>query len=382
MKRLTLGIGLFVLAAALIGCTDKGEPPAKAAIDKQAAANIAAGRVFAERECKGCHGLDGRGAAAAIPHLAGQRERYLLAALKEYKDGKRTHAALREVAANMSDADARNLAAYFASLPPVQIAAAKDARLVTPYEYGKELAAACTKCHGDDGNSRIPGTPSLAGQQPQYLVVAIQEYLNKERKAAPMHALLPGLSKLDKESLALYFASQTPARRAAPPFGDPAAGEPLSAVCGGCHGARGVSTDSSTPSLAGQDPVYLVEAIKAYRTTRKRENMRLYVTGLSDQEIQNIAAFYSVQKSKAAEKGQTLVQELTQKCERCHGAEADVPAMAVPRIKGQDRDYLVMALRAYRDDRRESSVMHKMSLPYSDAIIESLSSIYASQPAK
>jgi cytochrome c553 len=56
--------------------------------------------------------------------------------------------------------------------------------------------------------------------------------------------------------------------------------------------------------------------------------------------------------------------------------------MVVPKIKGQDRDYLVMALRAYRDDRRESSMMHKMSLPYSDSIIESLSSAYAAQPAK
>jgi cytochrome c553 len=377
MKRLTLGI---VLSLALLGCTDKDQPPAKT--EQQAAADVAAGKAFAERECKGCHGLDGRGAASAIPHLAAQRERYLLAALKAYKDGKRTHAALREIAANMSDADARNLAAYYASLPPVLTEAGKDAKLVTPYDHGKTLAAACSKCHSEDGNSRIPGTPSLAGQQPQYLVVAIQEYLNKERKAAPMHALLPGLSKLDQESLALYFASQTPAERAAPSFGDPAAGEPLSAVCGGCHGAHGVSTDTATPSLAGQDARYLVEAIKAYRTTRKREKMRLYVTGLSDKDIRNIAAFYSVQKSKAVEKGQTLVKDLAEKCERCHGATTDIPGMVVPKIKGQDRDYLIMALRAYRDDRRESSMMHKMSLPYSDTIIESLSSAYAGQPAQ
>ncbi len=249
------------------------------------------------------------------------------------------------------------------------------------YEHGKKLAGACAKCHGEDGNSKVAGTPSLAGQQPQYLVIAIQEYLKKERKAAPMHALLPGMTRLDMESLALYFASQPPAERKAPPFGDPKAGEPLTAVCGGCHGANGVSTDTATPSLAGQDARYLVDAVKAYRTTRKRENMRLYVTGLSETDIQNIAAFYSVQKSRPAEKGQTLVKDLTDRCERCHGEGVDNPAVAVPKIRGQDRDYLIMALRAYRDDRRESSVMHKMSLPYSDTIIESLSSVYASQPA-
>jgi len=381
MRRVTLG---SVLSVELLGCGEKqAPPPAKGQVEKQPAADIGAGKAFAERECKGCHGLEGGGAAPAIPHLAAQREAYLLGALKAYKEGKRTHAALREIASHMTDADARNLAAYYASLPPIQPAAARDAKPASPYERGKSLAAHCVKCHNEDGNSKTAGIPNLAGQQPQYLVIAIQEYLKKERKAAPMHALLPGLSRLDMESLALYFSSQTPAERAAPPFGDPKAGEPLSAVCGGCHGSHGVSTDSATPSLASQDARYLVGAIKAYRTTRKRENMRLYVTGLGEKEIENIAAFYSVQKSRAPEKGQTIVQELTEKCERCHApSAAENPAMIVPKIHGQDRDYLIMALRAYRDDRRESTMMHKMSLPYSDAIIESIAAQYASQPAK
>jgi len=375
MRRLALGI---VLAAVLAACGEK-QPPAP---PKTPAADLAAGKAFAERDCKGCHGLDGKGIAPAIPHLAAQNERYLLAALQEYRLRKRMHAALREIAAHMSEADARNLAAYYASLPPVPPAAVAG-RLVSPYERGKELAAACSKCHGDDGNSKAPGIPSLAGQQPHYLVLAIQEYLNKERKAAPMHALLPGLRKRDIESLTLYFASQTPAQHARAPFGDPAAGEPLSGVCGGCHGAQGVSLDASTPSLASQDARYLVGAIKAYRTTRQRESMRVYVSGLSEREIENIAAYYSVQKSQAAEKGQTLVQDLTDKCERCHGAgAADNPAMIVPKIGAQDRDYLVMALRAYRDDRRDNSAMHRMSLPYSDAVIESLAAVYAARPAK
>lgn len=56
--------------------------------------------------------------------------------------------------------------------------------------------------------------------------------------------------------------------------------------------------------------------------------------------------------------------------------------MAVPKIRGQDKDYLIMALRAYRDDRRESSMMHNMSLPFSDSVIESVSTFYAGQPAQ
>ena len=361
------------------GAASKDAAPAPA---KEAAkGDPAAGRKIAEAECKTCHGLDGKGVAPAIPHLAGQRENYLVAALQEYRSRKRTHAALREIATHLSDADARNIAAYYASLAPVG-AAAGMAQPPTPYEQGKTVATQCAACHGDDGNGKTPGTPSLAGQQPRYLVVAINEYLNGERKTSPMHAKLRGMGKLDIENVALYFASQAPATRTPKPRGDPKAGEALAAVCGGCHGGQGVSTDSATPSLAGQDEQYLVEAIKAYRTSRKRENMRVYITGLADKDIGNIAAFYAVQASKAPEKGQTLVQEYTERCNRCHAAGVENAAVAIPRIQGQDKDYLVMALRAYRDDRRESSTMHKMSLPYGDSIIESIAAYYAAQPAK
>jgi len=379
MKRVLLCVAL---SAALLGCPDQDQssPGTSGAAP---AADLAAGKAFAERECKGCHGVDGRGSAPGIPHLAAQRERYLIASIAAYKQGKRFHSALKALAGRMTDADTRNVTAYYASLPRVPAASDTAGQRFSPYDAGKKLAAACATCHSADGNSKISGTPNLAGQQPRYLVAAIQEYLHAERKQSPMHPMLRSLGKLETESLALYFASQTPAERPAPSFGNPAAGEPLSAVCGGCHGANGVSTDSATPSLASQDPTYLVEAIKAYRTTRKREDMRTYVTGLSEKDIENIAAFYSVQKSRPAEKGQTIVGDLTAKCNRCHSPEADKnPALTVPRIRGQDKDYLIMALRAYRDDRRESSMMHRMSLPYSDSIIESLSSFYATEAEK
>ncbi len=76
------------------------------------------------------------------------------------------------------------------------------------------------------------------------------------------------------------------------------------------------------------------------------------------------------------------VQELAKKCDRCHGPDVENPTMAIPKISGQDKDYLVKALRAYRDGKRGSSMMHRMSLPYSEAIIESVASLYASQPAR
>jgi cytochrome c553 len=379
MKHLIFAVALSV---ALIGCADKEKSPAAPAPEPLTAADLNAGKVLAERDCKGCHGLDGRGTAPGIPDLAAQQERYLLESIAAYKEEKRTHAALKEMAEQMSEADVRNVVGYYAGLPPVATTLEASAPVFLPYENGKALASACTKCHGADGNTTTPGVPSIAGQQLHYFVVAIQEYLSGVRKTDPMHSLLRRLSKLDMESLALYFASQTPAQRVAPSFGDPVAGEPLTAVCGGCHGPRGVSTDAATPNLAGQDARYLVNAIRAYPKTRRHQGMEAYVSDLKKGDIDNIAAFYAIQKSRPAEKGQMIVQEVIQKCNRCHDANVDNASMAVPKIDGQDKDYLIMALRAYRDDRRESSMMHNMSLPYSDSIIESVSSHYANRPAR
>jgi cytochrome c553 len=388
MRYLLLSV---VLSAALAGCTEKSEtapkspaagksaPMATTAADKPSPADTAAGKAVAERECKACHGLDGRGVAPGIPHLAAQRERYLLLALTEYKDVRRTHSALRELAGRLNPAELRNVLAYYASQPPPPPGSGKDSQQKSLVEKGKALASACEKCHGTEGNSTTPGVPSLAGQQPHYLLTAIQEYHRGERGTAAMKAMLRDAGRLDLESLALYFASRTPAQRPAPAFGDQAAGEPRTAMCGGCHGPRGVSSDAATPSLAGQDPQYLLKSIKAYRTSRQHWGMQRYVAGLSDKDMENITAFYTVQPSKPADSVPSSARELAVKCDRCHDAE-DNPKMVTPILRGQDKDYLVMALRAYRDDKRESTTMHKMSIVYSNAVIDDIASYYASQP--
>src|SRR5450830_471384 len=361
MKKSILGI--VVLSLVLFGCGEK-----KDAAVKEVKGDVLAGKTVAEKTCKACHGANGGGLAPAIPHLAAQRERYLLASLNEYKNGKRTHAALRDIATQMSEADMHNVAAYFAGLPPIA-GTTKDVKHTSPYEKGQVLAAECAKCHGADGNAKTPGTPTLAGQQPHYLIAAILEYHRDDRKMTSMKSIMRDSDRLDLESLALYFAAQTPVQRAAPARGDSAVGEPLSAMCGGCHGARGVSIDTATPNLAGQDAQYLAKAIKSYRTTRQNWGMQRYVAGLSDKDIDNIVAFYASQQPKAGDQIPSSTQELAAKCNRCHDQD-DNPSMAAPRMRGQDKDYLVMALRAYRDGKRESTTMHNMSFPYSNAIIE------------
>ncbi len=371
-------LSLTVLSLALLGCGEKKE--AGVEVPKTTKADLVAGKALADKTCKACHGANGGSVAPAIPHLAAQRERYLVASLNEYKNGKRTHAALRDIATQMSEADMLNVAAYFASLPAVPNSTLADVKHTSPYEKGKALAVECAKCHGEDGNAKTPGTPTLAGQQPHYLVAAILEYHRDDRKVTSMKSITRDSDRLDLESLALYYSAQTPVQRALPTRGDAAAGQPLSAMCGGCHGANGVSVDSATPSLAGQDAQYLVSATKSYRTTRQNWGMQRYVSNLSDKDIDNIVAYYAAQQPKVGNQIASSTQELAAKCDRCH--DQDNAAAPAPRMKGQDKDYLVMALRSYRDGKRESTTMHNMSFPYSNAVIEGLASWYASQTDK
>jgi cytochrome c553 len=373
MKTFLMGMALLL---ALAACTDKQAPPEKSAAAAPAAADPAAGKMIAERECKGCHGLDGKGTAPGIPHLASQRERYLLASLEEYKEAKRPHPSRREMAPALSEGDRRNVAAYYAGLPAAKASSGPQA-VPSPYDEGRTLASGCSKCHGEDGNSKIPGTPSLAGQQPYYLVTAMHEYQRGERTAHAMKLISKGPDKLQLERLALHFATQTPASRPASQRGNADAGSLASGPCSGCHGADGVSHDASIPNLAGQDAAYLLKTIKAYRTTTGHWGMQRYVVGLSEQDIANLTAFFATQPPQAAVKPPLAAENFVKQCDRCH--DVDNAVVTAPKLRGQDKDYLVMALRAYRDGRRVSSTMHNMSSPYSIVLIDTVARWYAGQ---
>jgi cytochrome c553 len=69
--------------------------------------------------CEGCHGIEGWRTAFPevyrVPRLGGQHEAYLVSALKQYKNGERSHPSMRAIAGSLSDADIANLAAYYAA---------------------------------------------------------------------------------------------------------------------------------------------------------------------------------------------------------------------------------------------------------------------------
>jgi len=80
--------------------------------------------------------------------------------------------------------------------------------------------------------------------------------------------------------------------------GNAKAGEAASATCAGCHGADGNSTIATNPRLAGQYESYIVQALKAYRSgERKNALMSGFAAALTDQQIADLAAYFSSQES-------------------------------------------------------------------------------------
>lgn len=76
--------------------------------------------------------------------------------------------------------------------------------------------------------------------------------------------------------------------------GDPAAGKQKAGTCIACHGQNGISTNDLWPNLAGQKAGYLVKQMKAFKDgSRKDPMMAPMVKGLSDQDMADLAAYYS-----------------------------------------------------------------------------------------
>ena len=67
-------------------------------------------------QCQVCHGYDGIGTNPEVPHIAGESEIYLMAKLRAFRSGERQHRQMSLIAQNLTDADIRDLADYYASI--------------------------------------------------------------------------------------------------------------------------------------------------------------------------------------------------------------------------------------------------------------------------
>ncbi|HEX4376562.1 MAG TPA: cytochrome c [Steroidobacteraceae bacterium] len=162
---------------------------------------------------------------------------------------------------------------------------------------GKELAYTCLGCHGIENYKNVYPTysvPELGGQHASYIVAALKEYRSGERSHATMHEQAQSLSDQDIEDIAAYFAG-TELKAGTSLNGTPP--QKVQQLCVACHGINGIGVTSDYPDLAGQQADYIARALREYKQgDRKNAVMPTFVAGLKDDEIDEIAKYYSQQR--------------------------------------------------------------------------------------
>lgn len=217
--------------------------------------DAAAGKVLAEKgqnganACIACHGAKGEGMQPSFPRLAGLAPKYIYKQLQDfarelpnegaviepiardydktprvYSDksvftpGVRQDPIMTQIAKQLSDADKKNLAAYYASLgfEAKPVPAEHEA-----LERGQDLALrgkpeydlpACVSCHAPDGEGFGDDFPPLAGQPAQYIVEQINRWQSGQRDNDPMRMMkvvADQLTDADKLNVATYYANRS-----------------------------------------------------------------------------------------------------------------------------------------------------------------------------
>lgn len=162
-------------------------------------------------------------------------------------------------------------------------------------ENGRLLAYTCLGCHGIDGyRNAYPSyrVPRLGGQRAEYIVNALTAYRAGTRPHPTMQAQGSSLSDQDIEDLAAYFQGDEPAADGV--TADDLGGLEAGRTCLQCHGEGGASVVPRPPVLSGQHQSYLVHALNQYKSGARGGNvMTAFASGLSDEDIERLAVFYS-----------------------------------------------------------------------------------------
>ena len=158
-----------------------------AAPAKPAKPDLVQGEARFTAACASCHGADGNSGSPANPKLAGQHPEYLVKQLQEYKSGKRANAIMQGMAATLSDADMKNIAAWLAS-QKAKPGFAKDKELVALGEriwrggIADRQIAACAGCHSPNGAGIPSQYPRLSGQHADYTATQLTAFREGVRK--------------------------------------------------------------------------------------------------------------------------------------------------------------------------------------------------------
>ncbi len=164
--------------------------------------------------CLGCHGIPNYNNVYPtyhVPKLRGQHPEYIVAALKAYRSGERSHGTMHAHASSMSDQDMEDIAAFLSgTVIPSGGAAAQ------PVGTPPAAVATCQACHGRDGVGIMGIYPTLSGQHADYLEQALKQYRTGARRNAIMQPFAAQLKPEDLKQVAEYFSRQKPKLETAP----------------------------------------------------------------------------------------------------------------------------------------------------------------------
>ena len=173
--------------------------------------------------------------------------------------------------------------------------------------------------------------------------------------------------------------------------GDAAAGQAKSALCGSCHGVDGNSLMAMNPKLAGQSARYMVKQLQEFKSgARESAIMASMVLSLSDQDMEDIAAWYSSQQPtiqganpESIELAERLYRAGNSEiavaaCSACHSptGKGNAPA-GFPLLSGQHAEYTLQQLKNFRSGARQndgSAMMRTVVERLTDKELEALAS--------
>lgn len=189
MKRFLLTV--IARSSALVVVTTAVGALAATAPDTAAKGDPVRGKEIATTVCVACHGADGNSVIPGNPKLAGQGAAYTYKQLGNFKagDGKQAERAnpiMNGMAAPLSDADMKSLAAYYAA----QTRVPEVAKNRETAEYARQLfrggdaskgLPACAGCHGPSGAGVPKQYPRIAGQFADYTEAQLKSFRSGDR---------------------------------------------------------------------------------------------------------------------------------------------------------------------------------------------------------
>jgi cytochrome c553 len=202
-------------AALMLVCllTAASSAPAFAAEAKASAKpDLAKGQATSTNVCAACHTADGSRGSPANPILQGQHPEYLAKQLAEFKAGKRVNAVMQGMSATLSEADMKNVAAFYAS-KEAKPGFAKNKDLVSLGEkiYRGGIAdrsiPACAGCHSPSGAGLPAQYPRLAGQHADYTEAQLIAFRGGVRKnSLPMTGVAAKMNDKEIKAVSDYIA--------------------------------------------------------------------------------------------------------------------------------------------------------------------------------